>query len=137
MPLPDASPGRARRTTKDPKTQSNNAAASTTVLTARPLNDHLQGFMMEVLDKYNPVNHGIAVPAQGAGAGGAACRGNQVYEAFMKAFDSLPLATVLQGNVSRDWCPLDCPRSKWFGCAHLVETLVSSNSGVCGAWWSL
>lgn len=48
----------------------------------------VQGFMMEVLDKYNA----------GAAAGGKN-RGNQIYDMFQKCFDALPLCTVLQDHV--------------------------------------
>ena len=61
----------------------------------------VQGFMMEVLDKYNPsgrVSRGAHTNTQHV-SGGSKCRGNQVYEAFMQAFDSLPLASVVQGTV--------------------------------------
>lgn len=61
----------------------------------------IQGFMMEVLDKYNPrgrVTRGAAQVDHHV-SGGSNSRGNQVYEAFMQAFDSLPLASVVQGTV--------------------------------------
>lgn len=48
----------------------------------------VQGFMMEVLDKYNA----------GVVSGGKN-RGNQIYDMFNKCFDALPLCTVLQEHV--------------------------------------
>lgn len=60
----------------------------------------VQGFMMEVLDKYNPRGRATrGGQPELFVSGGSKCRGNQVYEAFMQAFDSLPLASVVQGTV--------------------------------------
>lgn len=48
----------------------------------------VQGFMMEVLDKYNPSGRVSRGNFSGANyvSGGSKCRGNQVYEAFMVRF---------------------------------------------------